>query len=187
MPDISEYDWTEDSEALSITLVQGLEDEAVLSQLRLRQISDKPLTFDAAWVELPWPIPNTLWSHAQVDHLDGWTVVIENNGIGGADPANREALSAAGRAVNVFWNVNGVTSFGYAVGGAILRYFDPSGVDSWEDEGEPLPEEVGLDFEDEDANPVAPAILLMQRLTGVTLDGDWVLNTARAIYLAEYA
>jgi hypothetical protein len=184
--DTSEYDWTQDNEALSITLVRGLNDDAIVSQLNLRRTSDKPLTFEAAWVELPEPRAGAVWWRAQIGHLGGWTVVIEDNGAGGADPANREALSAAGSAVNVFWNVNGASSFGYAVGGRLVRYFDPSRADTWADEGEPLPGEADLDFDDEDADPIPPAMLLMQRLAGVTLDRDWVLNTARTIYLAEY-
>jgi hypothetical protein len=131
MPDTSQYDWTEDSEALSITLVRGLDDDAVLSQLNIRRISEQPMTFDSACAEFSELITDGAY-FVQIDHVDGWTVFFEDNGYKGSWPDNLDALSAAGRAINVHWNVNGVTSFGYAVDGSIVRHFDPSGINGSE-------------------------------------------------------
>jgi hypothetical protein len=183
MVDNDRYDWTQDVEALSLTFVRGLEDAAVITQLDLLPVGGEPLSFEEAWVEQSESTggggddADDDGGIVQIDHLDGWTVVIEDNGYLGSLEENLAPLSAQGVAVNVFWNVNMVTSFGYAVAGAIVRYFDPIGVDA--STGDPLPDEAGLDFANEDADHVALALLLAERLTETTIDGDWVMGRSR--------
>jgi hypothetical protein len=45
-------------------LVRGLDDEAVMAQLTMRQISEQPLTFEAAWDEFPELITDGAFSTA---------------------------------------------------------------------------------------------------------------------------
>jgi Family of unknown function (DUF6461) len=178
MPDTTRYDWTEDC-VLSITLVRGLDDDAIIAQLGLTGDDPTPRTFDEAFGQIT--IDDAFF--VQLARLDGWTAVIEDNGYFASLPEHLGPLSAGGAAVNLFWNVNGVTSFGYGVAGQVVRHFDPSGINP--NEGTPLPEESDLDFEDEDSDYIGLALLLMERLSGTTIDGDWVLNEPRRIFIGH--
>lgn len=76
----------------------------------------------------------------------------------------------------MFRNVNAVMLFSYAHDGEVVRYFDPLNPENGPGPyGEPLPEEAGLAFGDPDADPHHLALELAERLTGVRLDGPWVL------------
>jgi Family of unknown function (DUF6461) len=175
MVDTSRHSWAEECEALSLTLVKGVDDEVIMTQLELTGHDQTPRTFDQAWGQI-----QNDGVFVQLAHIDGWTAIIEDNGYFASLPEHLGPLSSGGAAVNVYWNVNGVSTFGYGVAGQIVRHFDPSGVDS--NEGTPLPEESDLDFDDEDSDYIGLALLLMERLSGVTIDGDWVLNQPRRIF-----
>jgi hypothetical protein len=183
MPDTSRFDWTEDVEALSLTFVRGLDRSAVIDQLGLRSLGAEPVTLEEAWdlqsaaTEGGGDDSDDDGGIVQLADLGDWTVVIEDNGYLGSLEENLGPLSANGSAVNVFWNVNMVTSFGYAVAGEVVRYFDPIGVDA--STGDPLPDEADLDFEPEDADSIGLALLLLERLTGEAIDGDWVMTQSR--------
>jgi Family of unknown function (DUF6461) len=189
MSDTTRFDWAEDVEALSLTFVRGLDDATIASQLDLRNIGADPLTLEQAW-DMQSEVTDGGGDDGdddggivQLDHLGGWTVIIEDNGYLGSLEENLGPLSANGTAVNVFWNVNMVTSFGYAVAGTVVRYFDPIGVDA--STGDPLPEEAELHFEDEAADAVGLALLLLERLTGTTIDGDWVMAQSRLSFTSN--
>jgi Family of unknown function (DUF6461) len=177
MPDTARFAWAEEIEALNLTLVHGLDVDGISAVLTLRSLRERPTTFEEAWTELN--TDDEGW-FVQLDTLDGWTAIIEDNGYYGSLDEYLGPLSAGGSAVTLFWNVNGVTRFSQALSGEVSRTFDPSGID-WE-AGEPLPEEADLDFEDEEADFLGLGLLLMERLTGVTIDGDWVLNRARPMF-----
>src|ERR1700722_11291185 len=125
MTDTARFDWTEDVEALSLTLVRGLDDVNIVTKLGLKQMGDEPLTLQDAWGE-HFGSANVGEEGefedggiVQIDHLDGWTVIIEDNGYFGSLEENLGPLSAGGQAVNVFWNVNMSTSFGDALAGKV--------------------------------------------------------------------
>ena len=110
----------------------------------------------------------------QVDQMDGWTVVVEPNGWLLTVPATAELVSAGGELVSVFWNVNASTLFTVAKGGVIIRRFDPLLYDQ-PSIGDPLPEEAGLPF-GHPGEPRVAAVELAERLTGVRLTRDWLVN-----------
>jgi hypothetical protein len=176
MPDDERFDWADYDQPFSVTLVRGLDDDRIIAQLGLLGDDPQPQTFGDAFDDAG----SEYVILVQLADLDGWTAVIEDNGYYGSLPEHLGPLSAGGSAVNVFWNVNATTSFGYAVSGTVVSYFDPSGINS--DEGAPLPEEADLDFADEDGDAIGLALVLMERLTGTTIDGDWVTGQARRIY-----
>jgi hypothetical protein len=185
MPDTERFGWHEDSEALTVTLVRGLDPDGVIEQLGLRQAGDGPLTFEAAWAD-GMESPSSELAEVdfiQLDQIGDWTVILEDNGFLGSLKENLAPLSTNGQAVSIYWNVNAVCSFDSAVAGKVTRSFDPSGING--ESGDPLPEESDLDFEEDDADFIGLSFLLMERLTGITLDGDWVLNRARQIYVAS--
>jgi hypothetical protein len=176
MPDTDRFDWADYDQPFSLTLVRGLDDEGIIAQLGLLGDDPQPQAF----AEVSDDQENEYVINVQIAPLDGWIAVIEDNGFYGSLPEHLGPLSAGGAAVNVFWNVNAVTSFGYAEAGTVTRFFDPSGINA--NEGATLAQEAGLDFEDEDGDPVGLALLLMERLTGTTIDGEWVTDQSRRIY-----
>jgi uncharacterized protein DUF6461 len=107
----------------------------------------------------------------------GWTLVLEVNGFNATVGATPRQLSRHGTAVVIFRNVNALTSFQYAVKGALIREFDPLLFGPpWT--GQPLPQERGIRFGDEqDVNPMAQSFLLAYRLTGVALTRRDVITT----------
>jgi hypothetical protein len=52
MPDTTRHDWAEESEALSLTLVRGMDDDAIIAQLGLTAEGPEPRTFAAAFEEI---------------------------------------------------------------------------------------------------------------------------------------
>lgn len=57
--------------------------------------------------------------------VDGVVVVIEENGFTGSDASVLTAVSRAGRAASMFWNVNGLTRLSFAREGTVLSSFEP--------------------------------------------------------------
>lgn len=181
MLDTTRFAWAEDVDAISLTMVRGLAAEAAIAQLRLRPLDDShPRTFAAAWQTHR---PERFDWFVQLDRLGDWLVIIEDNGFLGCLPEYLGALSADGEAVNLYWNVNFNTKFGYARAGSVVRAFDPRGING--EDGEPLAVEADIDFADEDADTAGLMLLLMERITGETPDVDWLMQRARPIYLAN--
>jgi len=113
----------------------------------------------------------------------GWTIVIEYNGFNATDPAVAARLSARGEAVIVYQNVDALSSFLYAVGGRVVREFDPLIYDAGT--GRRLAQERGIHFgDDRDLNPMAQSFLLAYRLTGVAVRASDVWGTAGRLGVA---
>lgn len=89
-------------------------------------------------------------------------LAVEPNGYQGGYVLER--LSANGTAASMFWNVNGVTSLGFARNGTMLAQFEPFGD---EDRSEPDVAEAlaGLDFDD-DRHKHAKGVTAVTRFTG---------------------
>ncbi|TFV52701.1 DUF6461 domain-containing protein [Blastococcus sp. TF02A_35] len=175
---MSGYDWV-DMEAYTITMLEGGWLEEVAHLLRLDPSTERMRTFDEADAEGgPDHFP------VQVEELEGWLVVVEPNGFQLADRDLLARLSRGGTAVSSFRNVNAHAEFLVARRGEVVRAFDP--VVPGDEEGDPLPEEEGLDFADEDADPDALAFTLMERLTGVRIEESWLLERPRRTWLAPH-
>jgi len=186
MPDVDDYDWVEHTRdtrlnALSITLVTPIRPDPIailhpikeLGAFTVEELLDRSLGIDDyGWRKIV----------IAVDELGDWTVIVEPNGYLTSFPRTLEALSDGGRAGNVYWNVNAVMSFGWAVDGRLVRQFDPLLYDS---EGA-LPEERDLPFGRPGA-PQAAALALLERLTGTRVDRDWLLERARPAYVVPVA
>jgi hypothetical protein len=76
----------------------------------------------------------------------------------------------------VFWNVNANMQFAFARQGSLVRLFDPLLYDP----AEALPQEG--EFEWGTHQPRASALALMERLSGVRFDRDWLLTAVRPTY-----
>jgi Family of unknown function (DUF6461) len=168
MDDLSSYEWTDEIEAISLTLVQQADLTAVLRLTEVDPDSSEEMTFDDV-LDLEAQEERR---GVQIETLGYWTAVIEPNGYRTSLAEVLAPLSAGGRAVNVFWNVNAVMSFGLAVDGAMVREFDP--VLAEQRVGTPLPEEAGLELFSEDTPSQQACMMLLERITGVKITQDWL-------------
>jgi hypothetical protein len=110
-----------------------------------------------------------------------WLLVVEVNGWQGSRPEVLRRVSAGGRAVSVYWNVNMTTRFSYAVSGQLLTAFeamaperrwgaDPDGLESVRS---------GLPWATGDWVPLLLA--LAARVTGVRLLPEWLAGDFRVL------
>lgn len=98
--------------------------------------------------------------------LGGWAVIFEMNGFHATIPSVISRLSQNIQVSVVYWNVNALMQFIWAVNGSVLRSFDPLLYEQT-GEGDPLPEEEGLPFGLD--RPRAAAMACAERMTGVHL------------------
>ncbi|MGY1774044.1 DUF6461 domain-containing protein [Blastococcus sp. SYSU D00813] len=170
-------DWL--PEAVTITFVRGLDPREVGDLLAVDWDTGRRLTFGDA--EALQDLRRDA-QPVQLAERDGWVVVVEPNGYWTSQTHVVEALSRRGEAVSVYWSVKATSEFVLARDGAMVRAFDPVLFD--DEEGDPLPEEEGLPFGSDDADPYALALELATRLTGVPVEGSWLLETPHPTWLA---
>ena len=146
-----------------------------------------------AFGDIPWESDDEgalpPYEAVQVAERDGLLVCLELNGWLGAEDRVAEALSRSGFHAAVYEGGNGLTQFLWAVDGRVVRSFDPvlsgPGMRWPTDVGEPLPEEAGLPWGDTDQPVMAAAVLLVERLTGIALDPEWLLLEPQLTYRWE--
>ena len=168
---MSAPDWS-DLMAVTVTFVRGVAPVDVVRRLGRDPSAAGDLLHEQVW-ELQGAGAE-LQLAVQVDEIDGVTVIIEPNGWLLTTAQHAEAVSRGAEAVSVFWNINAVMQFLLARDGRIVRRFDPLLYDQ-PGEGRPLPEESQLPFGDPEHCRDA-AIELAERLAGVHLTRDWLLN-----------
>jgi hypothetical protein len=179
---LAAYAWAESAdprlEAMSITLVRP-GDERALQVLAPREQLPGPMTV-AQGLRAQDGIPDFAWGSVlvQTDSIDHWAALVEPNGWAASMPEVVARLSEQGEAVNAFWNVNAVMSFTLARDGGVVRTFDPLLYDALDG---PLPEETDLPWGV--GRPRASALALMERLTGVRIGRDWLLERPRETFV----
>ena len=120
----------------------------------------------------------------QIGQLGEAVIAYENNGWTGVDVDVIKAI-AVPVSISLFRNVNAQTQFVYAKDGVIIRRFDPV---MYDPEGA-ITEESALHFSPVSGSPYscagneARAFQLMEELTGVRLERDWLLEERRPAYL----
>jgi hypothetical protein len=171
------YGWLDSDDprlsALSLTLVRSTPEKA-LASLRPTRSIDGTLTLAEAGEAMLAAFDRSRLA-VQVDELDGWTALIEPFGWAGATPEVLARLSDGGRAVNVYWNVNALMHVGWADGGRLVQSFDPLLDDRIDGR---TAEEADLPFGDP-ALALRAAFVLAERLTGVRIERDWLLDRRR--------
>lgn len=181
MEELRRYSWVEGAPAATITVVRSeiASTEALLERLGPAEARGRmPL-------EAAYELDGTLYGGNggyrfggsrfqemgvfQVDRLRGaggeWCVMVEPNGWRCSMPPALQCLAAGGQAASFFWNVNAVMQVLVVRGEAVVAQFDPL----LDDEGCP-PEGEGLPYED---HPAASAMLILERVSGVTVDDTW--------------
>jgi Family of unknown function (DUF6461) len=116
-----------------------------------------------------------------VDTINDWVVIFEDNGVQGVRHEVLQAVSRGAEMVSVFWNVNALQRFVYAVDGRTVTEFELLCPESRRG-AEPdrllaymrdLPFEIG--------NTLASAMALSERITGVRIDRSWFENKRRVV------
>ena len=172
---MTDHSWTGAVMGVTVSFVRGLDLEAAGDVLRLQWPTERRATFGEA--EGQWEWNDVARFPVMVDERDGWLVLVEPNGWGAVQQGIARALSRGGVAVSVYWNVNAVMLFSLARDGLVVRSFDPLSPRHGHGQyGDPLPEEAGLVVGDPDRDPRHSALDLAERLTGVPVDGAWLLE-----------
>lgn len=100
----------------------------------------------------------------------GWALALEPYGYQGSRAEVLRAVSAGGRAVSVYWNVNARLQLAYARDGQVLARADAQ--HRWGPEaGQLEPHLAGLDLATDGA---AAALAAAERITGVRVDTGWL-------------
>jgi hypothetical protein len=109
-----------------------------------------------------------------VREVGAWLLVVEVNGWQGSRPEVLRRVSAGGRVVSVYWNVNMTTRFSYAVSGQLLTAFEAMTPDRrWGADPDGLEAaRAGLPWATGDWVPLLLA--LAARVTGVRVLPEWL-------------
>jgi hypothetical protein len=155
---------------LCLTWCHGLDDEETL--LRIGGLPDTIArrdfleTVTAAYDALP-----QLSGAALAGKLGQWTLIIEPNGFQGSRLPLLADLSSDGRAMSIFWNVNGDAQITYAEHGRIIAVIDPFDPEEGDGEEGFLQRWEGVAELDEDWR--VGALSLAETVVGQRLGADW--------------
>ncbi|MET9000026.1 DUF6461 domain-containing protein [Amycolatopsis sp. NPDC004169] len=152
------YRWVDRSRltvAATVTVVTGLPAEDVIRAFGADPAHPEPLEDLREAYADPW---------LAVLDLDGVVVAIEENGYHGSHTEVLTAVSRAGRAASMFWNVNGVRRLFFARAGEVLASFEP-GLGEPSAEDEVVAALAGLDLENY-RDRTEKGLVAVERFTG---------------------
>jgi Family of unknown function (DUF6461) len=117
----------------------------------------------------------------QIGVLNGCVVAVEPDGWAGVNDSTAAEASRGGQYASLYQSVNADMRFVYAVDGTVVRAFDPLLYGPGIDPDEPLIQERDLPFgEPGDTTPAA--FVLIERLTGLALTCEWLLEERRPAF-----
>ncbi len=108
-----------------------------------------------------------------VRDLGSWLLVVEVNGWQGSRPEVLRRVSAGGRAVSAYWNVNLTTRFSYAVDGRVLTAFEVMSPDRRHGADPDCLEEARAGLPWETGEWVPLMLALASRVTGLRIEPEW--------------
>ncbi len=170
------------SEAMCLTVVRGLSVEDALIRFDGMATGREATLVDAGRASVtafPDELPLVV-----ADDLDGWVVLVEDNGYHGADPAVLSRLSGSTVAASAYWNVNLATQLSLAHDGEVLGAFDFVS-DEPPTEGVIEPFIRSLDFADPE-RMFASALAFLERVSGVRVPFDWASHLHPASVVAGF-
>jgi Family of unknown function (DUF6461) len=163
---VDDYRWAQNNprlDAYCVTAVAGGTRETVLAGFGAELATETPATFEEAFNGFPSP------TYVLLDVVSGGVLAVENNGWRGVEDGVASELSRGAAVAAFYRNVNAVMTFVHVVDGIVLATFDPLLDDVPSElatEGEGLP--FGVD------NAQASAFALLERLTGIRLEAEWL-------------
>ena len=180
MDDLEAYRWMEPGgmpDAYCVSVAVGANVAEVVAAFACELASRRLVTF-AQQDQMATPYPEGGGNDTvSIDELGGAVTCAEVNGWAGVSDERACLLSRRGRYISVYRNVNAVMQVLYAGAGEIVRSFDPL---LYEPEGA-IPEERGLPF-GQSGSPAVAQFVLIERLTGVRLTKEWLLDTPHPTY-----
>ncbi|AGZ42475.1 hypothetical protein AFR_21015 [Actinoplanes friuliensis DSM 7358] len=162
-------------EIVCLTFVKGLDPAAAL--LRMGGYADSLRVREAAEIgEVMDSFEGGYPRMAAALDLGAWSLVLEPDGFSGADDSLLRVVSRGTETVSVLRHDYASAAFAYAVDGEIVAGFEPGRPEA-PAHLQPLLAEVGLrvpsgEGDDTWTDAVARALLLAQRITGVTVPPD---------------
>ncbi|MFF4600694.1 DUF6461 domain-containing protein [Amycolatopsis sp. NPDC001319] len=160
------------AEALCLTAVRGLSVDEALHRFDAFPAS-REVTLAVAGQTSVNAFPDQL-PLVVAGQRDGWTLLVEDNGVHGSRPGVLARLSSGTVAASVYWNVNLVSRISLAQDVRVLAVFDfvTGGTPTGEE-----PEAIGpflgdLDFDDP-YRKCASALAFLERVTGIRVTADW--------------
>lgn len=108
-----------------------------------------------------------------VRDLGSWLLVVEVNGWQGSRPEVLRRVSAGGRAVSAYWNVNLTTRFSYAMDGRVLTAFEIMSPDRRHGADPDCLEEARAGLPWETGEWVSLMLALASRVTGLRVERGW--------------
>ncbi len=183
-PEVDGFSWATDTilgDAACLTLTEPATVDAVARAFGGDPAQRRELRLDEAAEELseaPW---------VALRPMGSWILAVELNGWQGSRPEILERVSAGGRAVSAYWNVNGQTQFSYAAAGQLLSAFDAVFPErrTGADPDVLAPARDGLPWAD--ALPVPLMLALLARVTGSPLDPSWLDGTLQVLPIEALA
>jgi hypothetical protein len=171
------YGWTETDtlDAYCVSIIVGKEISLVETAFGIEHDTLKLANSNEMWdIAGPDSGGNDV---VQIGMLENAVITYENNGWTGID---RDLIKriAAPIYVSMYRNVNAVMNFIYAKDGKIIREFDAVLYDP----SQAIAEELELDFLNSDSHKDALSFALAEKLTGIAVNSDWLLEERRATY-----
>jgi hypothetical protein len=170
--DAVRFAWVEDDERLGaacFTALVGVDADEAVTRLGGLPETERQATFEEAFN--PYPDAQFL----VFDGLPPGVLLAENNGWEGSRPELADALSGGGKLATVYWSVNADMSFLYAVDGVLLTLFDPLLFDQPRTGAEPRAlDDLVADLPFGVEAPRAASFALLERLTGMTVEPEWL-------------
>jgi Family of unknown function (DUF6461) len=172
---INKYQWvkTEALDAYCISIITGTELIAIETAFGIeRNTLTQAKSSEMGAIAGPDSEGNDV---VQIGELENAVITFENNGWTGIDHRVIKHI-AAPIYVSMYRNVNAVMRFVFAKNGEIIREFDAVLYDP----ELAIAEELALDFSGDDKDALSFA--LAEKLTGIPIDGAWLLEGRRPTY-----
>jgi hypothetical protein len=122
MVSIGDFEWANEYEAICLTIVAGADVNTAVRAIA--KGAERPVAdYDGAvaWISRD---SEDLLVFIAAGEVSGTTFVWEDNGFSGSDDEIAKDLSRGGRFVSVYWNVNALSSFVFAVDGEVIVRMD---------------------------------------------------------------
>ena len=174
------------AQAMCVTYAEAIDEDSFIRAFGGDPAATATRTLEAPGAELnDYRYDNVPYT-VLVTRVGDWLVGLEDNGFQGSRPEVLRGASANGRAVSVYWNVNGTNRFTYNVSGSCVVGFDMfSTHQRWGRAPDALVDQLGgLSF-DEPGLLWPVGLALAERVTGVRLDEEILSRGFRRAFLDE--